>query len=245
MTNNKKTEDYNIERNSRTAMLLGDDIYKIFPSYHVVIFGLGGVGSYVTEALCRSNIGKLTIVDNDTVSISNLNRQLYALKSTLGKKKTDVAAARCLDINEQVFIDKKETFILPENTYEFFNSIEKPDYVIDAIDTISSKISIAEYCFKNNIPLISCCGTGNKLDAGKFEITDIYKTSVCPLCRVMRKELKERNIKKLKVCYSKEQPIKTGSRIPGSVSFVPGSAGLLIAGEVIKDLSAKISLQQP
>ncbi|MDO4438412.1 MAG: tRNA threonylcarbamoyladenosine dehydratase [Eubacteriales bacterium] len=242
MINEKYTNDYDIERNSRTAMLLGDAVYKILPSCHVVVFGLGGVGSYVTEALCRSNIGKLTLVDNDIVSISNLNRQLYALKSNLGKKKTEVAATRCLDINEHIFIDKRDSFILPENTEDFFNSIERPDYVVDAIDTISSKISIAEYCFKNNIPLISCCGTGNKLEAGKFEITDIYKTSVCPLCRVMRKELKERKIKKLKVCYSKEQPIKTGSRVPGSVSFVPGSAGLLIASEVIKDLSAQISL---
>ena len=242
MIENMKSEGYEAERNRRTSMLLGDVVEKFFPSCHVVVFGLGGVGSYVTEALCRGNIGKLTLVDNDTVSVSNLNRQLYALKSTLGMKKTEAAASRCLDINEHVKINKRDCFILPENTDEFFSSIEKPDYVVDAIDTISAKIAIAEYCYKNNIPLIACCGTGNKLEAGMFEISDIYKTSVCPLCRVLRKELKERNIKKLKVCYSKEQPLKTGSRTPGSVSFVPGSAGLLIAGEVIKDLSAKVSL---
>lgn len=205
----------------------------------MLYFGIGGVGSYVVEALARSGIYNFVLVDKDTVSISNINRQLIATHNTIGKSKVDVAKSRILSINPNANVETFEEFFLPGNSNILNNSIT---YIVDCIDTVTSKIELAIQAQKFNIPIVSSMGTGNKLDATKFEITDIYKTSVCPLAKVMRKELKARNINKLKVIYSKENPIKSnligenGKSIPGSISFVPSVAGLLIAGEVIKDI---------
>lgn len=205
----------------------------------MLYFGIGGVGSYVVEALARSGIYNFVLVDKDTVSISNINRQPIATHNTIGKSKVDVAKSRILSINPNANVETFEEFFLPGNSNILNNSIT---YIVDCIDTVTSKIELAIQAQKFNIPIVSSMGTGNKLDATKFEITDIYKTSVCPLAKVMRKELKARNINKLKVIYSKENPIKSnligenGKSIPGSISFVPSVAGLLIAGEVIKDI---------
>ena len=202
-------------------------------------FGLGGVGSYVAEGLARAGIGNFVLVDKDTVSISNLNRQLIATVDTVGKYKVEVEKARILSINPNANIVTYPEFFMPGNSNILDNSIT---YIVDAIDTVTAKLELVLQSNALNIPIISSMGTGNKLDPTKFEITDIYKTSVCPLAKVMRKELKERNIEKLKVLYSKEEPIKTnavdenGKSIPGSISFVPSVAGLIIAGEVIKDI---------
>ena len=207
---------------------------------HIAIFGLGGVGGYALEALVRAGVGKLTLVDNDTIAISNLNRQILATTTTLGRTKTSVAVKRAKSINPQIEIEEKCVFFSPENSDEF--DFSKYDFVIDAIDTVTSKIELAVKCKEHSVPLISCMGTGNKLDATAFEVTDITNTSVCPLARVMRRELKKRGIEHLKVLYSKEKPIsikpETEERKvpPASVSFVPSVAGLIIAGEVIKDL---------
>lgn len=222
-------------------MLIGEDSLSKLKDCRVAVFGIGGVGGYVVEALARSGIGCLDLIDNDTVSPSNINRQIIALNSTVGMLKTSVAAERAKDINPDIKINEINTFVLPENIGEFdFSSY---DYIVDAIDTVSGKISIIEKAYNENIPVISSMGTGNKLDPTLFEISDIYKTSTCPLARVMRYELKKRGIKKLKVLYSKEIPVKSsavnsesGKRIPGSISFVPSVAGLIIGGEVIKDL---------
>lgn len=219
----------------RTEALIGAEALEKLKSSHIAVFGVGGVGGYVVEALSRSGVGTLTIIDNDTVKESNLNRQIIALHSTLGKMKTEVLKERILDINPDIGINAVNLFFLPETREEIdFSSF---DYVVDAIDTVSGKIAIVEECAKHNVPVISSMGTGNKLDPTAFEISDIYKTSVCPLARVMRYELKKRGIKKLKVLYSEEQPIKNSdNRSPASISFVPSVAGLIIAGEVIKDL---------
>ena len=227
----------------RSGMLLSEKTEEILRSSHVIVFGLGGVGSYTAEALCRSGIGSLTLVDSDCVADSNRNRQLFALTSTIGKKKTEVAKERLLDINPNCKIEVFDKFVLPENADEFFQ--KHYDYIADAIDTVSAKLSLAEIAQRENIPMISCMGTGNKLDASRFKVSDISKTSVCPLCRVMRRELKTRNIKKLNVVWSDEVPIKpsitdeTSSKrsIPGSVSFVPPVAGMLMAGKIILDLA--------
>lgn len=233
---------------SRTILLLGEESFERIRDSHVAVFGLGGVGSYVCEALARFGIKRLSLIDSDTVEESNINRQLYALHSTVGMKKTEAASERIRDINPEAEIKTYDTFVLPENlpslmegigSWPFTGGASGPDYIVDAIDTVSAKIALAEYCEKRAIPLISSMGTGNKLDPSMFEICDIKKTSVCPLCRVMRRELKERGIEKLTVLYSKEQPLKTGSRTPGSVSFVPSVAGLMIAGYVIKSLGTK------
>lgn len=233
-------------RFSRTVMLTGKEDFISISKKHVVIFGLGGVGSYVCEALARFGIEYMSLIDSDTVDISNINRQLFALNSTVGRKKIHVAEERIKDINPKAAVKAYDSFVLPENTaslmekiYDFGGEKRSIDFLVDAIDTVSAKIALAEYCKEHELPLISSMGTGNKLDPSLFEITDIYKTSVCPLCKVMRKELKDRGIEKLTVLYSKEQPIKTGSRTPGSVSFVPSVAGLRIAGYVIKQLSGK------
>ncbi len=228
---------------SRSNMLLPDNAEERLRNSSVIVFGLGGVGSYTAEALCRSGIGALTLVDSDTVSDSNRNRQLFALTSTLGKEKTLVARERLLDINPDCKIDIINQFVLPENADEIFT--RDFDYIADAIDTVSAKIALAVIAQKKNIPIISSMGTGNKLDASRFRVSDIKKTSVCPLCRVMRRELKNRNIDKLTVVWSDEQPIKPfmGSEhlakrsIPGSVSFVPPVAGMLMAGKIILDLA--------
>ncbi len=226
---------------SRTALLIGEAGVEKLKKSHVAVFGVGGVGGYVVEALARSGVGRLTLVDNDTVSVSNLNRQIIALHSTLGKLKTEVAAARVKDINPDIAVEVRNTFFLPENAGEF--DFSAYDYVVDAIDTVSGKIALIEQAKLAGVPVISCMGAGNKLNGGAFEVADISKTSVCPLARVMRRELKKRGIAHVKVVYSKEEPLQTGARdvesgkpLPASIAFVPSVAGLLLAGEVIKDL---------
>ena len=226
---------------NRTEMLIGAKNLDKLKNANVVVFGLGGVGSYVVEGLVRAGIGSIAIIDKDIVDITNINRQLIADTSTIGKAKVDVEEERILKINPDINIGKIKEFVNKDNFEEIMEHINSEfhiDYVIDAIDTVSSKLEIIKYCYKNSIPLISCMGTGNKLDASKFEITDITKTSVCPLAKVIRKELKKLNIPHLKVLYSKEEPIKTNSSSPASISFVPSVAGLLIAGEVVKDIIA-------
>ena len=222
------------EELSRTFSLLGEEKTNKLINSKVIIFGIGGVGSYTLEALTRCGINNIDIVDNDKVSISNINRQLIALQSTIGKSKVEIAKARALDINPNIDISTYELFFNEETKHHF--NFSKYNYIIDAIDSVKSKICLIKSAKENNIPIISSMGTGNKLDPTKFEITDIYKTSVCPLARVMRQELKKENIKNLKVLYSKEEPIKTTSRIPASISFTPAAAGLIIASEVVKDL---------
>lgn len=230
---------------SRTELLLGQEGLQKLRKACVMVLGVGGVGSHCIEALARSGVGKLILVDNDTVSLTNINRQSIAYHSTIGKYKTQVMKERIADICEEISVVTYECFVLPDNLEEIFQ--ERPDYIIDAIDTVTAKLAIAEKAEKEGIPMISSMGTGNKLHGEMFTITDISKTSVCPLCKVMRKELKARGIYHLKVLYSPEKPIdirgretkeEKGNRrqIPGSVSFVPPVAGLLIAGEVIRDL---------
>lgn len=219
----------------RTEALLGSSAIEKLNKSHVAVFGVGGVGGYVAEALARSGVGQLTLIDNDTIKESNINRQIIALHSTLGKLKTDAFFSRLKDINPSIIINKINIFYLPENKDLIdFSSF---DYVVDAIDTVSGKITIIEKCKENNIPVISSMGTGNKTNPAAFEITDINKTSVCPLARAMRYELRKRGIKNVRVLYSKEKPVKTdASRVPSSVAFVPSVAGLLIASDVIKAL---------
>lgn len=225
----------------RTEMLIGKASVDIIKKSCVAVFGIGGVGSYVCEALARAGVEKFLLCDNDVVSESNINRQLIALHSTVGKPKTSVMAERIKDINPNAQIIEMQTFFSAENVNEFdFNSFS---YVVDAIDTVSSKLELISRAKEKNIPIISCMGTGNKLNPTLFEVTDIFKTSVCPLARVMRKELKNRGIDSLKVLYSKEIPkarensiAENGRHIPGSISFVPSSAGLIIASEVICDI---------
>ena len=221
---------------TRTEMLIGEEAVKALFQKRIAIFGLGGVGSYVVEALARVGIGSLDLIDNDDINITNINRQIIALHSTIGKSKVEVARQRILDINPRVNVKIYKKFFSPEISKEFdFNQY---DYVVDAIDSVTGKIELVLKSQEANVPIISCLGTGNKLDPTKFEVSDIYKTSVCPLAKVMRTELKKRGVKKLKVLYSKENPIKKdGQRIPASISFVPSVAGLIIASEVIKDLT--------
>lgn len=230
---------------SRTELLIGEEGLKKLKDVVVMILGVGGVGSHCVEALARSGVGKLILVDNDTVSLTNINRQSIAYHSTIGLAKTKVMKDRIHDICPEIEVVTYETFVLPENLEGIF--AESVDYIVDAIDTVTAKLAVAEYAVQHNIKLISCMGTGNKLHAEWFEITDITKTRVCPLCKVMRKELKERGIKHLKVLYSPEKPIDTSKRstgedtgkrrsLPGSISFVPPVAGLLIAGEVLREL---------
>ena len=218
----------------RTKNLIGEIALKKLENSHIAIFGIGGVGGSAAEALIRAGIGKIDLIDNDTINETNLNRQIIALQSTLGQYKVDVMKARALDINPNIKICTFKTFFDKETINEF--NFSKYDYVIDAIDSVKSKLLLIETCKDLNIQIISSMGTGNKLDPTKFEISDISKTSVCPLARVIRVELKKRKIKNLKVLYSKEIPAKTGQRTPSSISFVPPTAGLIIAGEVIKDL---------
>ncbi|MBR5303702.1 MAG: tRNA threonylcarbamoyladenosine dehydratase [Candidatus Gastranaerophilales bacterium] len=218
----------------RTKNLIGEIALKKLENSHIAIFGIGGVGGSTAEALIRAGIGKIDLIDNDTINETNLNRQIIALQSTLGQYKVDVMKARALDINPNIKICTFKTFFDKETINEF--NFSKYDYVIDAIDSVKSKLLLIETCKNLNLPIISSMGTGNKLDPTKFEISDISKTSVCPLARVVRAELKKRKIKNLKVLYSKEVPTKTGQRTPSSISFVPPTAGLIIAGEVIKDL---------
>lgn len=219
----------------RTEKLISQENVAKLKNSTIALFGLGGVGSYVLEALARSGIQNLIIIDKDVIDITNINRQLLATHSTIGKSKVDVAKERILDINPNCNVTAIKEFVSKENIENMLAGI-KIDYIVDAIDTVSSKLGIIEYAYNNHIKIISCMGTGNKLDASKFEITDINKTSVCPLAKVIRKELRNLNIPKLKVLYSKEEPINQKSSTPASISFVPSVAGLLIAGEVIRDL---------
>lgn len=219
---------------SRTERLIGNDGLEKLKKSNIIIFGLGGVGSYVAEALARCGVGRMTVVDKDTVDITNINRQLYALHSTVGKNKADVARERILDINPECEVTPIVKMYLPENADEF--NLSQYDYIIDAIDNVTAKIDLAVKSQELGIPMIASMGTGNKLDPTAFKITDIYKTDTCPLCRVMRRELKARNVKKLRVLYSTEIPKSDGERTPASISFVPSTAGLIIAGEVVKEI---------
>lgn len=236
---------------ARTKLLLGQDGIDKLQASRVAVFGVGGVGGYVCEALVRSGIGTFDIIDNDKVCESNINRQIIATTKTIGRDKVDVMRERMQDINPDVTVNIHKCFFLPENADEF--PFEEYDYVVDAVDTVTAKIALVMKCKEKNVPIISSMGAGNKLDASAFKVSDIYKTKVCPLAKVMRHELKKRGVKKLKVVYSEELPLtpvnddtnvceKEDSTIvkrttPGSVAFVPSVAGLIIAGEVVKDLT--------
>lgn len=236
-----------IHEYSRTERLIGREGLDRLRSASVIVFGVGGVGSHCIEALARSGVGSLTLVDNDTVSLTNLNRQSIAYHSTIGQYKTKVMEERIRDIDPTIHVETLEQFVLPDNLDGVFEG-RKIDYIIDAIDTVTAKIALVILAKREQIPIISSMGTGNKLHPELFEIDDIFRTSVCPLCKVMRRELKNRGITRLKVVYSKEKPVDvsdreteedTGARrsVPGSISFVPPVAGLLIAGEVIRELA--------
>ena len=242
-----------IDQYARTELLIGEDGLKRLKDSSVMVFGVGGVGSHCIEALARSGVGRLILVDNDAVSVTNINRQSIAYQSTIGRMKTEVMRERIRDIDPAITVRTYETFVLPDNLADLLDQAEKNtngkiDYIIDAIDTVSAKIALVEESLKRGIRLISSMGTGNKLHPELFEIADLADTSVCPLCRVMRRELKQRGIMHLKVLYSKEKPVDTCGRstgedsgarrsLPGSISFVPPVAGLLIAGEVIRELA--------
>ena len=246
---------------SRTELLLGKEAMDKLKNSRVAVFGIGGVGGYVCEALVRSGVGAFDLIDDDKVCLTNLNRQIIATRKTIGKYKVDVMKERILDINPDADVQVHKCFFLPENAADF--PFEEYDYIVDAVDTVTAKISLVMKAKELNIPIISSMGAGNKLDASLFKVADIYQTKVCPLAKVMRRELKKRGVKKLKVVYSEEQPMtpiedmaiscrsncicppgaahKCTERrdIPGSVAFVPSVAGLIIAGEVIKDLTAE------
>ena len=231
---------------SRTELIFGRDAMEILANARVAVFGIGGVGGYVVEALARSGVGALDLIDNDKICPSNLNRQIIALHSTIGQYKTEAAKARILDINPACQVRTHCVFYLPETAADF--DFTQYDYIVDAIDTVTAKIEMAVQANRCHTSMISSMGTGNKVDPGAFQVTDIYATSVCPLARVMRRELKKRGVPSLKVLYSKEMPImpkqsseeqrSAGKKMaPGSNAFVPSAAGLMIAGEVIKDLT--------
>ena len=233
---------------SRTELIIGKENIEKLKNSKVAIFGIGGVGSYVLEGLVRSGVGKFILVDNDNVSLTNINRQIIATTKTIGKPKVEVAKERVLEINPNAEVEIYQEFFMPENDIKILD--KSITYIVDAIDTVTAKIELVLLANELNIPIISSMGTGNKLDPTKFEITDINKTSICPLAKVMRKELRTRNIKKLKVIYSKEEPIKPNTsieqienskkQVPGSISFVPSVAGLMIAAEVVKDIIYKM-----
>ena len=220
----------------RQITLIGEEQTDKLINSSVMIFGIGGVGGFTAEAIARCGVGKIILVDFDTVSLSNINRQLIADTTTVGQKKTSVMAERIRKINPDCTVIEEDVFVNADNAKDIISQ-QNVDYVIDAIDNVTAKIAIIEYCKNNGIPVISSMGTGNKLDPFKFKISDIQKTSVCPLARVMRYELKKRNIKKVDVLYSEEEPFKSGERVPASISFVPSVAGLLIARHVILGLS--------
>ena len=230
----------------RTELLLGEEAVEQLKKSHVAVFGVGGVGGYVVEALARTGVGTFDLIDRDTVSVSNINRQIIATHSTVGKVKVEVMKDRILEINPEAKVNIHQCFFLPENAGEF--DFSRYSYVVDALDTVTAKIELVMQARKAGVPIISSMGAGNKLDPTKFEVTDIYKTSVCPLAKVMRKELKKRGVKNLKVVYSTEKALQPGvdlsgeegrRAVPGSVAFVPSVAGLIAAGEVIKDLITK------
>jgi len=218
----------------RTKLVIGEEGLNRLAGAHVVIAGLGGVGSAAAEALARSAVGALTLIDKDTVEPSNLNRQLLATVKTLGRPKAQVMAERVNDIAPGCKPIPKIMFITRENVAEMLTP--PPDYVLDAVDNVTAKLAMAEYCSRAGIPIISCMATGNKLDPARFEVADISQTSVCPLCRVMRKELRARGIPSLRVVYSTEQPGKGDGRTPGSISFVPPVAGMIAAGAIVRSL---------
>ena len=229
------------EEFSRTEMLLGQDAVAKLATYRVAVFGVGGVGGYVVEALVRSGIGAIDLIDSDEVALSNINRQIIATRKTLGMPKVEAAKERVLEINPNCKVTTHQIFYTPETADQF--DFSEYDYVVDAIDTVSGKLALIEQAKAANVPIICSMGAGNKLDPTKFEVADISKTSVCPLARVIRTELKKRKINGVKVVYSKEPPItqkkvqiQNGKQTPGSISFVPSVVGLIIAGEVIKDL---------
>lgn len=237
---------------SRTELLLGHSAMEELKNKKVAIFGIGGVGGYVCEALVRSGVGHFEIIDNDDVSLTNINRQIIATHSTVGRLKVDVMKERMLDINPEVDVVARQCFYLPDNADEF--DFTNYDYVVDAVDTVTAKLSIICRCKELGVPVISSMGTGNKLNPAAFEIADIYDTTMCPLAKVMRKELKKRDIDSLKVVYSKEKPVEQASdvteveepsagrrSIPGSTAFCPPVAGLILASEVIKDLTGTFS----
>lgn len=248
-----------LDQFSRTQLLLGAEAIEKFKNSRVAVFGIGGVGGFVVEGLVRSGIGAFDLIDDDKVCLTNLNRQIIATRKTVGKYKVDVMKERILEINPDAKVTTHKCFYLPDTAEEF--DFSAYDYVVDAVDTVSAKIELVLRAKEANVPIISCMGAGNKLDPTRFEVTDIYKTSVCPLAKVMRRELKKRGVKKLKVVYSKEEPIKPSEdmaisckqncicppgaehkcterrAIPGSVSFVPSVAGLIIAGEILKDIA--------
>lgn len=242
---------------SRTELLIGKEGLDKLRNSRVIVFGVGGVGSFTIEALARAGVGEITIIDDDTVCLTNLNRQIIATYSTISKPKVEVMKERILSINRKCNVITHQTFITPENIEEIVP--KDIDYVVDAIDTVSTKLALAEYCYKNHIRIMSSMGTGNKLDPTQFKVTDVFNTKVCPLAKVMRYELRKRGVKKLKVVYSEEVPrkpkmdevvtCKTGCvctggtkkctakrQIPGSISFVPPVAGMIIAGEVVRDI---------
>lgn len=250
-----------MEQFSRMELLIGREALHKLSNAKVAVFGIGGVGSFVVEGLVRAGVQNFILVDNDTISISNINRQIHATTKTVGEYKVDVMKNRILDINPDASIGTYKEFYMPDSEVKILD--KSIDYIVDAVDTVTAKIELVVQADKLNIPIISAMGTGNKLDPTQFEVTDIYKTSVCPLAKVMRKELRARGIEKLKVVYSKEEPIKPSysndeedvckedncvdyvdsdikKRIPGSVSFVPSVAGMIIAGEVVKDILYKI-----
>lgn len=242
---------------SRTELLIGSEGLEKLKNSKVIVFGIGGVGSYTVESLARAGVGTLVLIDDDTICLTNLNRQVHATYSTISKSKVEVMKERVLSINRKCNVITYETFVTEENIPEFIP--EDTDYVVDAIDTVSAKIALAVYCQDKNIKIMSSMGTGNKLDPSQFKVTDIYKTRVCPLAKVMRYELRKRGVKSLKVVYSEETPIKPKSedvvtcktgcvctggtkkctirrQIPGSISFVPPVAGMIIASQVVKDI---------
>ncbi len=225
------------EQFSRTKGLLGEEAVAYLHNCHVAVFGVGGVGGFAAEALARTGVGTIDIIDKDTVCESNLNRQIIALHSTIGRDKVDVMKERILDINPNAVVNAHKCFFLPE-TRELFD-FSQYDYIVDAVDTVTAKIELVMAAEEAGVPIISSMGAGNKLDPTAFEVADIYKTSVCPLARVMRRELKKRDVKRLKVVYSKEEPA-VRRETPASVAFVPSVAGLIIAGEVVKDLCLQI-----
>ncbi len=239
---------------SRTELIIGKEAVEKLHKARIAVFGIGGVGSFVVEGLVRAGIENFILVDNDKVCLTNLNRQIIATRKTVGKPKVEVAKARILEISPNANVQTHQEFFMPESKEILDNTV---DYIVDSVDTVTAKIELVMRASKLNIPIISSMGTGNKLDPTKFEVTDIYKTSICPLAKVMRKELRARNIKSLKVVYSKEEPIKPNEttessnfkclintkgkctirkQVPGSISFVPSVAGLIIAGEVVKDI---------
>lgn len=254
-------EEIGLNQFSRTELLIGKEGIKKLKDTKVAVFGIGGVGSFVVEGLVRAGVGKFVLIDDDKICLTNLNRQIIATRKTIGKYKVDVAKERILEINPNAEVETYQEFFMPDSKTEIIKS--DIDYVVDCIDTVTAKIELVMQCKKLNIPIISAMGTGNKLDPSKLQITDIYKTNICPLAKVMRKELRKRNIDSLKVIYSTEEPIKPDqtmqcsckvncicppgtkrkcaqrNQVPGSISFVPSVAGLMIAGEIVREVIGK------